>query len=185
MKACSFLPVLVLALFLGTPSETEAQTSRVTVVKVDRPGKGKVRRTRRRVRRRTVRRTLRRLPAGTRAVVYRNVNYYPVGGRYYLARNGAYVRVHPPVGFRMRTLAAVPVRIAFRNRVYWYSEGTFYDQDGTDYVVTPAPVGAVVPDLPEEAEAIEMDGITNYELDQAVYREVEDGFEVIEWLGDE
>ncbi len=125
---------MILALLLWTPAETAAQSSRtVAVVKVDRPAKRKIRRKKRRV----VRRTLRKLPRGTRAIVWRNVNYYPVRGRYYLARRGVYVRAFPPAGFRIRSLAVKPIRIVVRNRPVWYAEGVFYKQAGSGYEVVP------------------------------------------------
>lgn len=181
MKNFHVLTAMILALLLWTPAETAAQSTRtVTVVKADRPAKRKIRRKQRRV----VRRTLRKLPRSTRAIAWRNVNYYPVRGRYYLARRGVYVRAFPPVGFRMRRLAVKPIRILVRARPYWYAEGVFYKETDGGYEVVPTPVGAVVPELPEEAEALDMDGITTYELNDAIYREVADGYEIIELLED-
>lgn len=185
MKIMRYIGVLLFALLMGMPGETEAQArkaDRVIVVQGDRHTVRKERRHKRRVRRRVVRRTLRSLPAGTRAVIYNKLSWYPVGGRYYLARKGVYVRAFPPVGFRTRILAVAPVRIVVRNRPYWYAEGVFYEMQGEDYVVAETPVGAVVPELPGEAGEIDMDGVTNYELNNAVYRQVENGYEIIELL---
>ena len=164
---------------LWTPAETAAQSSRtVAVVEVDRPAKRKIRRKKRRA----VRRTLRKLPRGTRTIVWRNVNYYPVRGRYYLARRGVYVRAFPPVGFRIRRLAVKPIRLVVRSRTFWFAEGVFYKKADDGFEVVPTPVGAVVPELPEEAEAIDMNGLASYELNDAIYREVADGYEIIELL---
>ena len=186
MKNYLIVSVLVLGFAFSAPAEASAQTKRsVAVVKVDRPAKRKIRRTKRRVRRRTVRRTLRSLPAGTRAVVHRRVSYYPVRGRYYVARKGVYVRSFPPVGFRIRTLAVTPVRIVVRNRPYWYAEGVFYQKEGADYIVSETPVGAVVPTVPDESEAFDLEGVPTYELNNAVYQEVEDGYEIIELLDEQ
>ena len=69
-----------------------------------------------------------------------------------------------------------------RNRPFWYAEGVFYTRDGEEYVVAETPVGAVVPELPEEAEELEMGDVPAYELNNAVYQEVEDGYEIIDLL---
>lgn len=187
MKRFHILGAALFCLLMALPAETEAQASRTTtVVQVERSGPAKrtVRRKKRRVRRHTYR-TLRQLPPATRAVRYRNISYYPVAGKYYLARNGVYVRTFPPVGFRVRTLSVTPRRIVVRGRPFWYAQGVFYTQDGEDYVVSETPVGAVVPELPEEAEALDWDGLSAYELNQAVYREVDGGYEVMELLDEE
>ena len=181
MKATYVYGPLLMSLLMGMPSEAEAQplsSNRVTVVKADRPAKRKIRRKKRRVRRRT----LRCLPAETRAVAYRNRQYYPVRGIYYVPRSGRYVRAFPPAGFRIRNLAVSPIRIAVRNRPYWYAAGVFYEKQGEDYVVTDTPVGAVVPELPGDAAEIDFSGMTAYELNDAVYREVDQGYEIIDVL---
>ena len=175
--------MILILIVIGLPADLQAQrrtTQAVTVVKVDRPAKRQIRRHERRVRHRT----LRRLPSGTRAVVYRNRNYYPVRGRYYVSRKGVYARTFPPVGFRIRSLAVAPVRVVVRNRSYWYAEGVFYHKQNEEYVVAETPVGAVVPELPEEAGEIDFSGVTAYELNRAVYQEVEDGYEITELLNE-
>ena len=48
-----------------------------------------------------------------------------------------------------------------------------------------APVGAVISELPEDAEEIDFEGITTYELNETLYRAIDDGYEVIELLEDE
>ncbi len=181
MKIATYSGMVLMLIMIGLPANLQAQrrtAQAVAVVKVDRPAKRQIRRHERRVHRRT----LRKLPAGTRAVVYRNRNYYPVGGMYYVSRKGAYIRTFPPVGFRIRTLAVAPVRVVVRSRPYWYAEGIFYTKEQEEYVVAETTVGAVVPELPEDAGEIDFSGVTAYELNNAVYQEVEDGFEVIELL---
>ena len=184
MKTSYLFPVLLLLFLIGVPIEAIAQRNvnrTVAVVQVDRPTKRKIRRTKRRVHRRT----LKSLPAGTRAVVYRKVSYYPVSGRFYVARKGVYVRSFPPRGFRIRTLGVRPVRIVVRSRPYWYAEGVYYQKQGEDYIVSDTPVGAVVSELPEDAEAIDWAGVTAYELNDAVYKEIDGGYEVIDILDQE
>lgn len=174
---------LLLAFFFQSP-EAEAQvvTRRTTkVVKVNRPTKRKIRRHKRHVRRRT----LKRLPANTRARVWRNVSYYPVGGMYFVARKGAYVRAFPPRGFRIRTIPGALTRLMVRGSVFYYSAGVFYRNVDEEYEVVAAPVGAVIKDLPEDAEEINFDGITTYELNETLYQAIDDGYEVIELLEEE
>jgi len=43
----------------------------------------------------------------------------------------------------------------------------------------------VINELPEDAEEIDFDGVTMHELNQAVYKEVENGYEIIEVLEEE
>ena len=170
MKISSLIGILFFSLLIALPAEGEAQVrraSRTTVVKVNRPAKRKVRRTNRRVQRRT----LRRLPAGTRAVAYRSVSYYPVRGQYFIARKGVYMRTFPPRGFRIRTLAVTPLRIVVRGRPYWYAQGVFYLKNNEGYEVTETPVGAVVPELPEErahqALHLRLDGVVQAAVEGA------------------
>jgi hypothetical protein len=68
---------------------------------------------------------------------------------------------------------------------YHYADGVFYQESNGEYEVAKPPVGAVVANLPEDAEEIDFDGVTMHELNQAVYKEVENGYEIIEVLEDE
>jgi hypothetical protein len=170
----------ILLFFFYSPSVEAQATPRRTTVRVvnaNRPVKRKIRRKKRRVRRRT----LRRLPANTRALVWRNVSYYPVGGMYYIARKGAYVRAFPPRGFRVRAIPAL-TRLMVRGAVYYYSAGVFYRNVEDQYEVIDAPIGAVVKELPEDAEEMDFNGITTYELNETLYKAIDDGYEVIELL---
>ncbi len=182
MKNWKLITTAVLLMFFFYAPEAEAQvvarrTTTTRVVKVNRPAKRKIRRKKRRVRRRT----LRRLPANTRAVVWRNMSYYPVGGMYYIARRGAYVRAFPPRGFRVRAVPAL-IRLMVRGAVFYYSAGVFYRNINDEYEVVAAPIGAVVSELPEDAEEMDFEGITTYELNETLYRAIEDGYEVIDLL---
>jgi hypothetical protein len=177
------ISAFLLMFFFHTP-EAEAQvvTRRTTrVVKVNRPAKRKIRRKKRRVRRRT----LRRLPANTRAIVWRNRSYYPVGGMYFIARKGAYVRAFPPRGFRIRMAAGALTRLMVRGATYYYAAGVFYQNVDDEYEVVSAPIGAVVKELPEDAEEMDFDGITTYELNETLYQAIDDGYEVIDLLDEE
>ncbi len=161
------LSLLVLVFFLPTlESEAQVRRNRRTVVVVNKSNKRKIRRqTRRQVRRVTRRnrfRTLRALPAGTRVIAYRNINYYPVGGIYYVRRNGVYVRQLPPMGFRVARLTGRLVRLAVRNNPYVFSEGIFYREIDGQFEVVDAPKGAILEELPEDVEEIILEDFTAY-----------------------
>ena len=102
-----------------------------------------------------------------------------------MARKGAYVRAFPPRGFRLRVLPAAAVRLTVRGAAYAYADGVFYQKAGEEYEIVAPPKGAVVDKLPEDAEEIDFSGISAYELNDAVYSAVEDGFEVIDVLEEE
>lgn len=167
-----------MAVFLFPSQNIEAQTRhapRAKVVKVH-----KAKRNLRQHNRRVARRTLRRLPMGTVAVVHRKVAYYPVGGMFFIARKGAFIRTFPPRGFRLRVLPRTALRLTVRERVYMFSDGLFYRPIQDEYEIVAPPNGAIVKELPEEAEEIDFEGISAYELNDAVYKTVEDGYEVID-----
>jgi hypothetical protein len=184
MKNWKFIvAAFVFAFFFYSPTAEAQVVARrsANVVRVDGPVKRQVRRKKRRVRRRT----LRRLPANTRARVFRNVSYYPVGGMYFVARKGAYVRAFPPRGFRIRPVAGTLTRLMVRGAAFYYAAGVFYQNIDDEYEVVAAPIGAVVKELPEDAEELDFEGITTYELNETLYKAIEDGYEVVELLGEE
>ncbi len=191
MKLVKCIIPLLLLVFLAPMDSTEAQISRRkrrTVVVTTNANKRQIRRVTRRqvrrVRRRGRYRTLRRLPAGTRAIVYRNVNYYPVRGVYYVRRGGVYVIGIPPRGFRVARLTGALVRLSVTGNTYVYSEGIFYREIDNAYEVVPPPKGAVIEELPEEAEAMLLEDMTAYELYETLYAKTEDGYEVLGTLED-
>ena len=55
--------------------------------------------------------------------------------------------------------------------LYYYYGGVFYSPyDGGGYQVTSPPIGAGVPDLPSNAQAIKIDGVQYYEVDGVYYK---------------
>lgn len=189
MKSFRFIILLALFVFVVPTQEADAQVRRNrTVVVSSKANKRQIRRqTRRqvrRVRRRNRFRTLRTLPVGTRAIAFRNVNYYPVGGIYYVRRNGVYVRLLPPRGFRVARLTGRLVRLSVRNNPYVFSEGIFYREVDNQYEVVEAPKGAVLEELPADVEEMILDDMTAYELYDTLYRKTEDGYEVLGQLED-
>lgn len=63
-----------------------------------------------------------------------------------------------------------------------YADGIYYQQVDNEYEIVEPPIGAVVKALPEDAEEIDFDGVSAYELNDAVYKAIEDGYEVIDVL---
>ena len=190
MKALQWSILLLLLVFL-MPVESEAQVRRnrrtvvVTTTNVDKRQVRRItRRQVRRIHRRGRFRTLRTLPAGTRAVIFRNVNYYPVRGVYYVRRNGVYIRRLPPPGFRVAALTGTLVRLSVRGNPYVYSEGVFYRETGNEYELVAPPQGAIIEELPEGVEEILLEDMTAYELYDTLYTQTEEGYEVIGTLED-
>ncbi|RUA18545.1 MAG: hypothetical protein DSY83_01975 [Flavobacteriia bacterium] len=104
---------------------------------------------------------------------------------YFVRHKGVYVRTFPVRGLRLRVLPTATVRIVVRGVPYQYADGVFYWEDNGEYEVVAPPVGAVVKELPKDAEEIDFDGITMHELNQAIYKEVDNGYEIIEVLEEE
>lgn len=104
---------------------------------------------------------------------------------YYVQRKGAYVRAFPPRGFRLGLLPATAIALNVHGRAYGYADGIFYQKVDEEYEVAKPPVGAVLRELPEDAEEIDFDGIPAYELNEAIYKAVEDGYEIIDVLDEE
>ncbi|MDC6367068.1 MULTISPECIES: DUF6515 family protein [Flavobacteriaceae] len=180
MKNLRLAMFLFACLSIGSLQYVEAQVYRAS------QERRMIRRKVRRHNRRVVQRTIRRLPANTRPVIYRRATYYPVGGMYYVKRRGAYVRAFPPRGFRLRVLPATAVALTVRGTAYRYADGLFYQNvDGDEFEVASPPVGAVVESLPDDAEEIDFGGVSAYELNEAIYKAVEDGYEIIDVLEQE
>ena len=82
----------------------------------------------------------------------------------------------------MRVLPAGAIFINVRGNRYNYADGVFYSEVDGEYEIAEPPVGAIISELPEDAEEIDFEGLTAYELNEAVYKAVEDGYEVIDVL---
>ena len=182
-------PVLFFVLLLPT-NRSQAQEVRqnTTVIVANGTRKGQLRRQTRRQVRRIHRRnrfgTFRRLPIGTRAVIFRGIEYFPVKGIYYVKRNGVYVRRLPPIGFRMTSLTGPVFRLAVRGNAYVFSEGLFYTRVDDQFEMVAPPIGAIVEELPKDVEELLLDGMTAYELYDTLYAKTEGGYEVIGTMND-
>ncbi len=81
-------------------------------------------------------------------------------------------------------------RIALGTRQYYYYEGVYY-RDATvsnEYEVVDAPLGAIVDDIPADAEVVVYDGKVYYEYLDILYKKVEtlegDAYEIVGQLED-
>lgn len=138
------------------------------------------------------RRVVKVVPAGAAVIHHRNVKYHYHGGIYYRLHKGQYIVVPPARGLRVRVLPPSHVRIVVGPGAVFYCAGIFYNLlEGTEdeYEVIEPPVGAVVQELPEDAEEVMVDGESYYEYDGALYKKVStddgEGYEVAELIEEE
>ena len=80
-------------------------------------------------------------------------------------------------GFDVLPLAAATLIIA--GATYYYAEGEYYQRMGNQYVVTPAPVGAVVTTIPQGYQPVIIDGVTYYTINGVTYMYTPSGFQVV------
>lgn len=80
---------------------------------------------------------------------------------------------YPHIGFYLGVLPFGYYPFYWGSDLYYYYGGIFYrPYDGGGYEVTTPPVGAAVPNLPDGARAIMIDGQQFYELDGVYYKTV-------------
>lgn len=95
----------------------------------------------------------------TRLRVHGKIYYYCLG-TFYRRHVEGYEVVTPPTGTVVRSLPAGVETIELGERTLYYFDGVFYEEGprrGT-YVVVPAPLGAVVSRLPEDAVETRIEG---------------------------
>ncbi len=74
-------------------------------------------------------------------------------------------------------------RLAVGGSPYYYRRGCYYRHEPRGYVVIPAPMGAVVPALPEEHRIVVIDGVTYHEYDGVYYKGGLSGYTVVPIAG--
>ncbi len=95
------------------------------------------------------------------------------GGAFYRTGLGYYG--YPHLGFYLGVLPFGYYPFYWGSSLYYYYGGIFYSPyDNGGYQVTEPPVGAGVPDLPQDAQPIKIDGVQYYELDGVYYKETVD-----------
>ena len=94
--------------------------------------------------------------------------YHP--GAFYRSGFGYYG--YPHIGFYLGILPYGYYPFYWGSSLYYYSGGVFYSPyDNGGYQVTEAPIGAGIPELPENAQAIKIDGVQYFEADGVYYKE--------------
>ena len=114
--------------------------------------------------------TVRHLPGPfTRFRAHGRVFYYCLGS-FYVRHASGYEQVEAPVGSVVRRLPAGHETLTLGNRTLYYYDGVFYERAdrGDRFVVVPAPPGAVVGHLPDDAVETVVRGETYY-LARGVY----------------
>jgi len=92
------------------------------------------------------------------------------GGAFYRPGFGYYG--YPHVGFYLGYLPFGYYPFYWGSDLYYYYGGIFYSPyDNGGYQVTTPPIGAGVPNLPDNARAIKIDGVQYYEVDGVYYKE--------------
>jgi hypothetical protein len=103
---------------------------------------------------------------------FSGVGYH--GGAFYRPGFGYYG--YPHVGFYLGILPFGYYPFYWGSSLYYYYGGIFYSPyDNGGYQVTTPPIGAGVPEIPENASAIKIDGIQYYEADGVYYKVTVDG----------
>ena len=134
--------------------------------------------------------TIKYLPKTSKKVVYKKSNYAFYKGRYYKTLQGKHIVVAPPRGLRIKVLPVGFIRIALGPHHYYYYEGVYYrDVEETDeFEVVDAPIGAMVDEIPFDAEVVVYDGKVYYEYLDILYKKVEtpegDAYEIVGQLED-
>jgi len=87
-----------------------------------------------------------------------------------------------PWGFFVATLTTTAIIVSVNNQKYHYDQGVFYEESDGGYTAVQAPNGAVVNDIPNDAEQIVIEqNVTNNYYYGGTYYEKEDGkYEVVE-----
>jgi hypothetical protein len=109
------------------------------------------------------------------AIAYRAGVGYFAGAGY---NSGAFYRPgfgyygYPHIGFYLGFLPFGYYPFYWGSSLYYYYDGIFYSPyDNGGYQVTAPPIGAAIPNLPENARPIKIDGVQYYELDGVYYKE--------------
>lgn len=108
------------------------------------------------------------------ALSYRSGTGYYAGVGYH---SGAFYRPgfgyfgYPHLGFYLGVLPFGYYPFYWGSSLYYYYGGVFYSPyDNGGYQVTAPPIGAAVPEIPSNAQAIKIDGIQYYEVDGVYYK---------------
>ena len=93
-----------------------------------------------------------------------------------------------PIGTFFDVLATTAIIVGFaatvseinREERIYYDDGVFYQQEDRGYAVIAPPLGAIVPDLPDDTYEFSAEGIPYYYYAGVFYTEVENGYQVVQ-----
>ncbi len=91
-------------------------------------------------------------------------------------------RPHPHFYPHGRCFDALPLAVAtliIAGATYYYGEGVYYQRMGRQYVVIPAPVGAVVTTIPAGFPPVIIDGVPYYTINGVTYMYTPYGYQVV------
>ena len=90
-----------------------------------------------------------------------------------------YTRHYVPHGKTERMVPEGYTRLFVGGVEYYYWEGMFYRMNGPEYVVVPAPVGAVVPVIPPGCRPVMVEGVPYYAVNNVTYMQTTVGYQVV------
>ncbi len=92
-------------------------------------------------------------------------------------------RPHPliwhPVGFLLTTMAVTAIIVNNNNRQYHYDQGVYYVKVDDGYKAVTAPIGANIPELPDDTQDVAVGGNTYYYYMGTFYEQGSNGYSVI------
>jgi len=107
--------------------------------------------------------------------------YCHFGYSYHPYRPYYYGPTWHPWGFFIGALTATAIVVSVNNAKYHYDQGVFYEESQGGYTAVQAPNGAVVPDIPDNAQqvVIEQNVTNNYYYGGTYYEKGSDGYTVV------
>jgi hypothetical protein len=100
--------------------------------------------------------------------------------------HGFHIGFHPrpmfwhPVGFFVAALATTAVIVSINDRNYHYDQGVYYQETSGGYKAVSAPIGAKIPDLPDDTQTVIVGGVSYYYYMGVFYNQGSDGYSVIQ-----
>ena len=75
------------------------------------------------------------------------------------------------------------IPVLYEGQTYYYDLGTFYAQEGQQYLAVPPPLDVIVSALPPQARQVRINGQVYYRYKGVCYIQVPQGFQVVEQVG--
>jgi len=100
------------------------------------------------------------------------------GGRH--GGGGSHGRDEGRHGSVVKQLPSGFIDIEHHGRHHFFHDGRFFDRHNDGFIIIGAPIGIVVPVLPSIAVSLTVGGVMFYATDDTYYRQVPDGYLVVE-----